>query len=432
MDAAKTLIRTVVRTFYSTKHVLVIDSLFVHHVLHAEDLAILLSSQPKDVRRFVQPLRTARILHTHSRSEARVGSVRGVTREYYYIPYHVAIDAIKFRVMMLTKRVKELYKQDSVRKDWRCPVCKAEWDELQVLDKMGSDGFECHRCGNVLIRIERSSEADGNHEKIKRLNIQLKRLQEMIEDVDQQKIPENRFEEAEVNKKDVPRDRHGQVGPQFVVLKKDQGVKKTATHQTDASALNIHLTSGAEQEAEEEARKGQIKAELAKQNQLPSWITNSLTSQYHGASTSEDPAVANGVTVQKDEIEEEKKPDLVMQDELDAYLAEMRREKEEAAMKAAEEDAESEDEEDDFEDVISTAAITPIPGTGTPSSSQQAIVNGLKRELETDSGVSSDTNTPAGTPFGRESKRTKLENGDHKPAVLAEDTDDEEDFEDAM
>ena len=50
-NAARDLIRTAVRTFYGTKHILVIDALMTHSVLHAEDLGILLSSEPKDVRR---------------------------------------------------------------------------------------------------------------------------------------------------------------------------------------------------------------------------------------------------------------------------------------------------------------------------------------------------------------------------------------------
>lgn len=32
MDLANTLIRTVVRTFYETRHILVVDALFIHSV----------------------------------------------------------------------------------------------------------------------------------------------------------------------------------------------------------------------------------------------------------------------------------------------------------------------------------------------------------------------------------------------------------------
>ena len=434
-NAARDLIRTAVRTFYGTKHILVIDALMTHSVLHAEDLGILLSTQPKDVRRLVGPLRASRILWTHSRNEAKVGSTRGVVREYYFIPFHAAIDAIKYRVMKLAKRVEELYKQDTVRKDWRCPTCKAEWEELEVLHNLGPDGFECLRCGSLLVRTEQAAEPAGGHEKIKRLNVQLKKLQDMIEKVDELPIPANTFEDALELKRDVPREKTGQVGNQYITLKNNP-IRKKVVEQTDAAALTINLTNSEQQEADQKAKVEQARADLAKQNALPSWHTQSVLSMV--GIKSDDKPVANGNWLKKEESDE-KKPDVGLQDDLAAYLAEMQREKEEAALKAAEEDAESEDE-DDFEDVVSTNMGTPLPGTGTPASSQQAITNGVKRELESESGVSSDANTPAtGTPNGRDAKRVKFENGDvprNVPSVAAsggaDSDEDDEDFEDAM
>ena len=434
-EAARNLIRTAVRTFYGTKHILVIDALMIHSVLHAEDLGILLSSQPKDVRRLVGPLRASRILWTHSRNEAKIGSTRGVVREYYFIPFHAAIDAVKYRVIRLTKRVEELYKQDAVRKDWRCPTCKAEWEELEVLHNLGGDGFECLRCGTVLVLTEQAAEPVGGHEKIKRLNVQLKKLQDMIENVDELPIPPNSFEDAMDLKRDVPRERTGQVGNQYITLKNNP-IRKKAVEETNAAALSINLTNSEQQEADQKAKVEHARAELAKQNALPTWHTQSVLSMT--GKKPDETAVANGSLLKK-EYSDEKKPEIGVQDDLAAYLAEMQREKEEAALKAAEEDAESEDE-DDFEDVVSTNLGSPMPGTGTPASSQQVATNGIKREIESESGISSDANTPAdGTPGGPDSKRVKFENGDVSgdvPSVAAsggaDSDEDEEDFEDAM
>src|SRR6202012_5594407 len=105
----------------------------------------LFSSQAKDIRRTVQPLITARLMAKGTRQETRVGQVRIATRDYYYIPLHPAIDAIKFKITRLRKKAEKLYEVDEEKKDWKCPRCKAEWTELEVLDKVGPDGFECHR-----------------------------------------------------------------------------------------------------------------------------------------------------------------------------------------------------------------------------------------------------------------------------------------------
>lgn len=433
MDEAQNLIRTAVRTFYGTRQILVIDALFVHSVLHADDLGVLLSTQPKDVRRLVGSLRSSRIILTHSRNEAKVGSNRPITREYYYIPYHIAIDAIKYRVMKLIKKIEEIYRMDAVRKEWRCPVCKAEWEGMEVLDRVGPEGFECHRCGNTLVPTEKAIEPAGGHEKIRRLNIQLGHLLGLIAKVDQTNIPENNFLDALDRKKEVPRDRTGQVGNQYITLKNQQNARRNAVEYTDAAALNIKLTSSVAQHEEEmHAEEERRKAEAAKANQLPSWHTASLVSTYAGGMRADETPPTNGLPLKKEDSDE-KKPDLVVQDDLAAYMAEMKRENEERALKNAEEDAEDEDEEDDFEDVMSIAGVgTPLPGTGTPASSQPASAsNGIKRELESDSGISSEANTPA---VGESpAKRVKFE---HVPSatgsIAVESEDEDEDFEDAL
>ena len=62
MDLARTLIRSVVRAFYETKHVLVIDALMVHSALPNEDLALLLGMQQKDLRKLCGKLKEDRLL----------------------------------------------------------------------------------------------------------------------------------------------------------------------------------------------------------------------------------------------------------------------------------------------------------------------------------------------------------------------------------
>ena len=435
MEAVKTLIREAVRIFHSSKHVLVIDALTVHTVLHADDLAILLNSQPKDIRRLVGPLRTTKLVQVQAKAEAKVGSTRGISREYYWIDTWSVVDMIKYKVMKLRKKVEERYKLDALRKEWRCPVCKAEYEELEILHNIGPDGFTCERCGNTLVQTEQAAEPAGGHEKVRRLNVQLQKLQALLDKIDGQKIDQPDFEQSWAQRKDVSRAKTGHVGNQYIALKADQirnGQRKVGPEHTDTNALNIVLTSGVDHDAEEEAKKELRKAELARQNQLPVWHTASaISANVAGLKTGE--SNTNRSTLKIEEADE-KKPDVGMQNELDAYLAEMAKEKEQQAQRAAEEDAESVDG-DDFEDVVSTSGLgTPLPGIATPSSSQQGprSINGVKRELESDSGPSSDANTPPAGSFGgaeRDVKKVKIE---QEAVVKHEDSDDEEDFEDAL
>ena len=439
MEQAKTLIRTAVRTFYDTKPVLVVDALLVHSVLNAEELAWLLSSQPKDVRRLITPLEKARIVEKGIRNEAKVGSIRAVGREHYYIPFHTAIDAIKYRVMKLQKRVEDIYKTDQVRKGWRCPRCKSEFETMEILHNMGPEGYNCLKCNFILVETAVGKQVDGGHEKLVKLNTQLKPLQDLITLVDEQRIPENSFFEAFEQKKEIPRGNARQGANQYIpVSRQQQQQRRNVAEQIDASALGINLTSDADQAAKEEAEKEKKRLQQEK-NALPSWHVQSVVDQ--NASIARNDPSARTTDLLKKEESEEKKPNPI-EDELAAYMAEMQREKEEAALRLAEEDAESEDVGDDeFEDV-STGVATPLPAADTPASSQQEARNGVKRELDSADGVSSDANSPApstsvDTPSDRAAKRVKFENGLDTPSASGAlpasgdaDDDEEDDFED--
>ena len=437
MDLAKSLIRTVVRTFYDTRQVLLVDALLTHSVLDANDLGILLSAHPKDVRKYIAPLRAARLVSVQARVETRVGSSsnRGISHDYYYVHFHNAIDAIKYRIMRLKRQVEQMYKQDVAKKAWRCPHCKAEYDELEVLDWVGDDGFICHRCSHVLEQTEEAGQPSGNHERIRTLNTQLSPFENLILKIDAQSIPENNFAEAWVRKKDVPRAANsGQTAREFMAIGSNRHELIRGPDQVNANALNINLTSGAEQDHEEEAKKEAKRAELAKQNQLPVWHTNSAIGTTNINVTQTGEVVASDV---KKEEEDDKTQDISGDAAIQEYLEEMKREQEEEERKKALEDIESADEDDDFEDVVAS-------GAGTPSSSQQpqlkeedeVKINGLKRELESDSAPSSDANTPRSDaelePAG---KRVKFEiepHQDHVKAAEGGSDDDEADFEDAI
>jgi transcription initiation factor TFIIE subunit alpha len=467
MDAAKTLIRTVVRAFYSNpKQILIIDALLIHSVLHADDLNIILSTQQKEIRKLVTPLKKAHLLDTHSKVEAKIGQSRGTSRDYYYIPLHPAVDAIKFRIAKLTDKVKELYRPENERKEWRCPRCKSEYDTFQVLTYVNDEGFSCEKCGTTLEETPQAKDAAGmiGHEKHSRLMDQLNKILSLMQQVDRVEIPENDFDTAWEKKKDVPRERGQHARKEYVAVPGAIKVAKAGRigpEKIKAEALGINLTSGEEHDAADEARREARKLELAKQNMLPVWHTQSTVSGVASGAAKTGDGLVKGEILGKEDIRDEKTPVTEEQDDLAAYLAEMKREREEAERLAAEEDLESDEgDDDDFEDVASTALGTPLPGTATPlSSSQQQPQqptpkpNGVRREFDSESGPSSDANTPAAGAGGaasvindgseREAKRVKFGNGaegnDSLPMGSVEtkdgadsDDEEEEDFEDAM
>ncbi|PYI30511.1 hypothetical protein BP00DRAFT_372791 [Aspergillus indologenus CBS 114.80] len=468
MDLANTLIRSVVRAFYETRHILVVDALFIHSVLHAEDLAFLLGMQQKDLRKLCAKLREDRLISVSTRAEIRDGSTRPVNREYYYIPLHPVVDAIKYKVSKLTSTIKAQYTPSEERKEYVCLRCGAEWTELDVLSLYSEEGFECQNCGAILERTEDVKGTEGidrtGHEKNSKLMNQLDPMLKLLKQIDSVEVPPNDFDTAWDHKVDVVRNQQTNPTRASVVVPSKHGPESVRGNtKTDATALEISLTSSEEKSAAEQAAEAARKAAVEKQNALPVWHTHSTVSTAAGSvplvkAENEDGDIK---PIIKDE-DEDRKPDVDgLDDKVAAYYAEMEREKALQAQQDASSEEDDDDEDDDefdeeFEDVggvsasETTSAASPavaggaggagsVGPTSAPKSSTTATTAGIKRELDTDSSFASAsaTQTSVASPAtddggggggGPAAKKVKVE-PDIKKEESDEDEDDEE-FED--
>ncbi|KAG8420424.1 hypothetical protein J3459_011075 [Metarhizium acridum] len=253
MDLAVTLIKSVLRAFYPTRDILVMDALILHEALRDDDLAYLMAINTKDLHKICGKLREDRFLTVHTRSELRDGNPRPSNRTWYYINYRHTIDAIKWRVYTIDKEVQGAPVPANEKKEYFCSFCKAEWTAMEVLDSVGPNGFLCHRCHHTLtFEADRTS---TGHEQSTRLNDQFKFISELLPKIDAVHIPECDFDRA---------------------LAKARPVVRDATHQRAATIpveMNISTSDGPSA-AEKEAEKAR-KEKIAQQNALPSWMSNS-------------------------------------------------------------------------------------------------------------------------------------------------------------
>ncbi|KAI5283924.1 General transcription factor IIE subunit 1 [Ascosphaera aggregata] len=385
MDLANSLIRMVARSFYEIRCILIIDSLFIHSVLNADDLSHLLSMQKKDLRKLCVKLRDDRMLAVHVRSEIRDGQTRPVNQEYYYIPLHPVVDAIKYRVSKLTSEVKAQFTPQVEKKEYICRRCRAEWTQLEVLGKVGPEGFVCDRCGHVL---DRADELEGaildrsGHEKNSKLMSQLDGILKLLKRIDSVQIPANDFDFAWEHRVEVIRDkdRNGPTKAPIVVTKKGAAVRGTS--QTDATSVEVNLYSNAEKGAAELAETEKRKAELEKQNALPAWITTSAIAP-ESTTSGVVQTVSNGGDTQADvktEVKQEIREQIIdesLDDKVAAYYAAMAEEEEAQRAKEEESEAGSSDDEDEFEDVGISGSATPADFNATISEAPS-----LKREYD--------------------------------------------------
>ncbi|KAL8766166.1 MAG: hypothetical protein Q9209_006971, partial [Squamulea sp. 1 TL-2023] len=428
--------------------------------LSNEDLAHLLNFQPKDLRKLCGRLREDRLLAVHSRQEIREGLQRPINRDYYYVDYHATVDAVKYRVLLLTAKVKLMFKPSEEKKDFYCPHCTAQWTQMEILDSFGPTGFLCHRCGDNLEREERpAGDASGSEKQVK-LAAQLERVLKLLQEIDNATIPKNDFETA--LSLQVPVQRNKDVNPvrSTVPTEVHHGTQMAVKgiNQPVLQDLAVDLT---EKGVGEELAEAQRTAALAAQNMLPIWHTQSTVS---GSSpvvvqsrtgTNSDPTRADSIAsaIPKFEgVEEEKNNGKASvtdeNEELAAYYTRMAQEKEKEEREDREDEASStgdyehDEDEEEFEDIgVNLTATGPQPNLQVAETGNLKPRAGDTKGSASESGSSAPASvisTPAAALDDRSpaGKRVKLEvtNGHQGvPGTQAvSDEDEEAEFEDAL
>ncbi|KAK3327670.1 transcription initiation factor TFIIE-like protein [Cercophora scortea] len=272
MDVAQTLVRSVMRAFYSTQEILVIEALVTHSCLRDDDLIYLMKMNSKDLHKLCASLRDARFLIVHTRPEVQKDKARPINRIYYYIDYRQAIDAIKWRVYKTDKDMQVIAHPADETKEYTCPRCTAQWTQMEVLDSVSTAGFVCQRCGTIL-ELSKEREAPG-HQQLSRMNNQFKFMTDMLQEVDKVVVPECNFDTAMQTQRPIVRDaNHGAKDstPVDTGLHKPSAVKGLAN--VGPKTMHVTIMGDGEEHENTEARKR--KERLLRENALPVWMTES-------------------------------------------------------------------------------------------------------------------------------------------------------------
>ncbi|KJZ75663.1 hypothetical protein HIM_04820 [Hirsutella minnesotensis 3608] len=416
MDLAVTLIKSVMRAFYHTRDILVVDALILHEALRDDDLAYLMAINTKDLHKICGKLREDRFLTVHTRQELRPGNPRPSNRTWYYINYRHTIDAIKWRVYTIDKEVQGSTQPANEKKEYFCTFCKAEWTAMEVLDNVGPSGFLCHRCHHTLtFEADRNS---GGHEQSTRLNDQFKFISELLPKIDAVHIPECDFDRALAKARPVVRDETHQRTATIPVdagANRPMAVKGLTNTGPQSISVNISASDGPSA-AEKEAERAR-KEKIAQQNALPSWMSNSTVTGESFTGVAE----SNIMTVKKEDtkgVVVGQANDSSTSAQIDDIFEKLKAEQ--AAQKAREEDddefgSEEDDGEDEFEDVPATADQFSLgtPGTtGIKRASDGEVVNGTDGAAD------------------RAAKRVKMEADLRAETANVDDDDDDDEDED--
>ncbi|RDW59597.1 hypothetical protein BP6252_12684 [Coleophoma cylindrospora] len=418
MDLAQMLVRSCVRSFYDTKHILVVDALIIHSALRDDDMAYLMGMNTKELHKLCGRLKEDRFLAVHTRPETKEGQQRPMNRTYYYIDYRATIDAIKWRVYLIDKQVQGNTVPTDERKEYFCTRCKSEWTVMEVLDKWSPSGFLCHKCGFLLEHDPDSNR--GGHEQSTRLNAQFKFITDLLPKIDQVVVPENTFEQALSSARPVMRD---ETNPASITAPVDSSAHKPTAVRGLANqgptSISVTLTTENGPTAADRAAEQARKDKFAEQNAMPLHFT-------HSTITGEQ-FMAGGQPTRSAETLDVDKKDLDLNTpsingdgaEIDDYFARLKAEQAKEAEQEQDEEFETdEEEEDDFEDVVpnGTASGNATPssshgGVGGPTSFPSGILKkgGSVSGSGTSTGVTSPVTGPGTPDDGRPSKKVKIE-----------------------
>lgn len=441
-DLAHSLIRTVVRAFYMTEHIIAIDALIIHSTLVDSDLATLLGTQTKALHKTIGRLKEDGLVSVHTRGERRLdgqqsffgggnvaaGKERLQTRQWYYLNFHKAIDSIKYRMYRLSKHIEGLGMPTTERKDLICPRCKSQYTELEAIDNLdpATGQWLCHMCSGILQEVPEDERANEN-QSLKRLNNQLEKLLKLMQQIDATDVPENDFEMALSKQKPIVKSETHPGSRTEVVDLPNKNVQSTKGIVMQPDRIGVDLLDDEDVKRTHAAAEAQRKKDLeAKQNALPEWIvkstvTGDITTVGAKEKQLERARDAHAAVIKEDEGDE-KKPAASSDDAvMAAYWAELAaaKEKEAQAERDEEDDDEEDDEEDEFVDV-DVSGGTPVNGNGVKNGTS---TSGMNTPMNVESSNATDDE--------RDAKRVKIESKPAEDTPAASDADEDElDFED--
>ncbi|KAL1605215.1 hypothetical protein SLS60_004759 [Paraconiothyrium brasiliense] len=364
LELGKVFVKTVVRMFYETEHIVVVDALVYHGALHMQDLVLVLDmgKSTKQVGKYVGKLKEAGLISIAQRQETREGALKAVTREYYYIDYRRAIDSVKYKIHKVDSRIKKDAKPTAEKMEFACKNlgCESQYTQIEVLDSIDplgrESGFLCKKCHRPLVYLgdDEGPEVDSDDTPAK-FNKQFKPILDLMQQIDTVTIPHVEGKDAIEGAVELPRDKEINPGAKHEVVQ-EAVVRPTAVKGTNTTAEKIQVQIASNSEYNEAARAAEKarQEKIAAQNQLPSWHVKSTVDKSQDSSNANAIAAVNGTdtpTIKAEMVDI--KPDPA--GNLDDVFAQL------AAERAKQEEEEDDEEEDEDDDEFEDAMVETVP-----------------------------------------------------------------------
>ncbi|CAH8667590.1 unnamed protein product [Schistosoma haematobium] len=158
------LVRSIVRTFYSREHSLIVDMLVRNTIMKEDDLCERLRFERKQLRQYLHTLKCDQFIKSKLQLETDVdGKTTKIT--HYFIDYKLFVNVVKYRLDQMQRRLEAEQRQSTSRASFKCFSCNTAYTDLEVdrlMDFTNPGKLVCVYCrGEVCEEEDNASRTDA-------------------------------------------------------------------------------------------------------------------------------------------------------------------------------------------------------------------------------------------------------------------------------
>ncbi|KAK8746449.1 hypothetical protein OTU49_017023, partial [Cherax quadricarinatus] len=127
----QTLVRLVVRGFYTTEDVLIIDMLVRNCCMSEEDLCDLLKFDRKMLRQRINTLRADKFIQARMKM-VTLEDNKTQKEQYYFIDYKSFVNVVKYKLDHIRKKLEMKERDQTSRASFICHYCQRSYTDLEV------------------------------------------------------------------------------------------------------------------------------------------------------------------------------------------------------------------------------------------------------------------------------------------------------------
>ncbi|KAG9304479.1 hypothetical protein G9A89_020043 [Geosiphon pyriformis] len=187
------LVKRVMRAFFQTQYIVVMDELIKHQTINDEELSKSIGLTVKEIHKICGTLKEQKMVKTFQRMEPKKAEQRPVPKTYYFIDWLQLVNGVKWKIYKIRVMVSEKMRNEQQNKGFLCPTvgCHKTFSPLDVLNLVDHTRgiFVCDVCNAELSHNDNAENVKGSEKLHGRFMEQSQPIIDLLKDIDKLKIP---------------------------------------------------------------------------------------------------------------------------------------------------------------------------------------------------------------------------------------------------